>query len=159
MFNSTYKVDDLLEFKPFLLNRKRIMGLDLGRKRIGISISTLSHNGALPLKTISNDKFIELIDVIKNIVNEYDIKAIIFGLPKNMDGSEGKSAHSVRDKAEKICSELCIKYAFWDERLSTVAVERHYTIDKKSRAKKRDNKKDIDNLAAAFILELSLIHI
>ena len=59
------------------------MGLDLGKKRIGISISTLSHNGALPLKTISNDKFIELIDVIKNIVNEYDIKAIIFGLPKN----------------------------------------------------------------------------
>ena len=129
MFNSTYKVDDLLEFKPFLLNQKRIMGLDLGKKRIGISISTLSHNGALPLKTISNDKFIELIDVIKNIVNEYDIKAIIFGLPKNMDGSEGKSAQSVRDKAEKICSELCIKYAFWDERLSTVAVERNYTID------------------------------
>jgi len=159
MFNSTYKVDDLLEFKPFLLNRKRIMGLDLGKKRIGISISTLSHNGALPLKTISNDKFIELIDVIKNIINEYDIKAIIFGLPKNMDGSEGKSAQSVRDKAEKICSELCIKYAFWDERLSTVAVERYYTIDEKSRAKKRDNKKDIDNLAAAFILEGAINYI
>ena len=95
MFNSTYKVDDLLEFKPFLLNQKRIMGLDLGKKRIGISISTLSLSGALPLKTISNDKFIELIDAIKNIVTEYDIKAIIFGLPKNMDGSEGKSTQSV----------------------------------------------------------------
>ena len=76
-----------------------------------------------------------------------------------MDGSEGKSAQSVRDKAEKICSELCIKYAFWDERLSTVAVERYYTIDEKSRAKKRDNKKDIDNLAAAFILEGAINYI
>ena len=159
MLNSTYKVDDLLEFKPFLLNQKRIMGLDLGKKRIGISISTLSLSGALPLKTISNDKFIELIDALKNIVTEYDIKAIIFGLPKNMDGSEGKSTQSVRDKAEKICSELCIKYAFWDERLSTVAVERKYTINEKSRTKKRDNKKDIDNLAAAFILEGAINYI
>ena len=57
MLNSTNKVDDLHEFKPFLLNQKRIMGLDMGKKRIGVSISTHSLDGALPLRTISEDKF------------------------------------------------------------------------------------------------------
>ena len=136
MLNSTYKVEDLLEFKPFLLEKKRIMGLDLGKKRIGISVSTLTLNGALPLKTISENKFSELLNLLKKIVLEYDIKGIVFGLPVNMDGSEGKSAQSARDKADKICSELCIKYGFWDERLSTVAVERNFETNKKSRAKK-----------------------
>ena len=159
MLNSTYKVEDLLEFKPFLLEKKRIMGLDLGKKRIGVSVSTLSLNGALPLKTISENKFSELLNLLKRIVHEYDIKGIIFGLPKNMDGSEGKSAQSARDKADKICSELCIKYGFWDERLSTIAVERKFATIKKSRAKKKDHKKDIDNLAAAFILEGAINYI
>ena len=112
------------------------MGLDLGKKRIGISVSTLTLNGALPLKTISENKFSELLNLLKKIVLEYDIKGIVFGLPVNMDGSEGKSAQSARDKADKICSELCIKYGFWDERLSTVAVERNFETNKKSRAKR-----------------------
>ena len=159
MLNSTYKVEDLLEFKPFLLEKKRIMGLDLGKKRIGISVSTLTLNGALPLKTISENKFSELLNLLKKIVLEYDIKGIVFGLPVNMDGSEGKSAQSARDKADKICSELCIKYGFWDERLSTVAVERNFETNEKSRAKKKDHKKDIDNLAAAFILEGAINYI
>lgn len=159
MLNSTYKVEDLLEFKPFLLEKKRIMGLDLGKKRIGISVSTLTLNGALPLKTISEDKFSELLNLLKKIVLEYDIKGIVFGLPVNMDGSEGKSAQSARDKADKICSELCIKYGFWDERLSTVAVERNFETNEKSRAKKKDHRKDIDNLAAAFILEGAINYI
>ena len=159
MLNSTYKVEDLLEFKPFLLEKKRIMGLDLGKKRIGISVSTLTLNGALPLKTISEDKFSELLNLLKKIVLEYDIKGIVFGLPVNMDGSEGKSAQSARDKADKICSELCIKYGFWDERLSTVAVERNFETNEKRRAKKKDHKKDIDNLAAAFILEGAINYI
>ena len=159
MLNSTYKVQDLQEFKPFLLSKKRIMGLDLGKKRIGVSVSTLSLNGALPLKTISENKFSELLNLLKRIVHEYDIKGIIFGLPKNMDGSEGKSAQSARDKADKICSELRIKYGFWDERLSTIAVERNFATNKNSRAKKKDHKKDIDNLAAAFILEGAINYI
>ena len=54
-----------------------------------------------------------------------------------MDGSEGKSAQSARDKADKICSELCIKYGFWDERLSTVAVERNFETNKKVEQKER----------------------
>ena len=76
-----------------------------------------------------------------------------------MDGTEGKSAQSVRDKAELMCSKINIKYAFWDERLSTVAVERNYEKNEKSRSKKKQAKKDIDNLAAAFILEGAINYI
>ena len=159
MLNSTNKVDDLYEFKPFLLNQNRIMGLDLGKKRIGVSISTQSLDGALPLRTISEDKFSKIIDILKSIISEYNIKGIIFGLPKNMDGTEGRSAQSVKDKAEKMCNEINIKYAFWDERLSTVAVERNYVKNEKSRSKKKQVKKDIDNLAAAFILEGAINYI
>ena len=159
MSNSINKVEDLLEFKPFLTSKNRIMGLDLGKKRIGVSISTQSLDGALPLRTISEEKFNNILNSLKNIISEYSVKGIIFGLPKNMDGSEGRSAQSVKDKAEKICNEICIKYAFWDERLSTVAVERNYERNEKSRAKKKENKKDIDNLAAAFILEGAINYI
>ena len=76
-----------------------------------------------------------------------------------MDGTEGRSAQSVKDKAEKMCNEINIKYAFWDERLSTVAVERNYVKNEKSRSKKKQVKKDIDNLAAAFILEGAINYI
>ena len=143
MLNSTNKVDDLYEFKPFLLNQNRIMGLDLGKKRIGVSISTHSLDGALPLRTISEDKFSKIIDILKSIISEYNIKGIIFGLPKNMDGTEGRSAQSVKDKAEKMCNEINIKYAFWDERLSTVAVEKNYVKNEKSRSKKNRLKKTL----------------
>ena len=114
MLNSTYKVQDLQEFKPFLLSKKRIMGLDLGKKRIGVSVSTLSLNGALPLKTISENKFSELLNLLKKIVHEYDIKGIIFGLPKNMDGSEGPRCQSTRQFAKNITKKADIAISFWD---------------------------------------------
>ena len=159
MLNSTNKVIDLLEFKPLLINQNRLMGLDLGKKRIGISISTLSMNGALPLRTVEENKFSDLLKNLAEIIKEYNVQGIIFGLPLNMDGTEGKSVQSVRDKAEKISVELSIKYSFWDERLSTVAVDRFYEKPSKSRAKKKVYKKDIDNLASAFILEGALNYI
>ena len=159
MLNSTNKVIDLLEFKPLLINQNRLMGLDLGKKRIGISISTLSMNGALPLRTVEENKFSDLLRNLGEIIKEYNVKGIIFGLPLNMDGTEGKSVQSVRDKAEKISIELSIKYSFWDERLSTIAVDRFYEKPNNSRAKKKVHKKEIDNLASAFILEGALNYI
>jgi putative Holliday junction resolvase len=141
MLNSTNKVCDLLEFKPLLINQNRLMGLDLGKKRIGISISTLSMNGALPLRTVEENKFSDLLKNLAEIIKEYNVQGIIFGLPLNMDGTEGKSVQSVRDKAEKISIELNIKYSFWDERLSTVAVDRFYEKPIKGEQKKKFIKK------------------
>ena len=80
-------------------------------------------------------------------------------MPLNMDGSEGKSAQSATDTALLISENLNMPYGFWDERLSSAAVERLYEKPKKSRKKKIINKKEIDNLAAAFILEGALQYI
>jgi len=143
MLNSTNKVDDLHEFKPFLLNQKRIMGLDMGKKRIGVSISTHSLDGALPLRTISEDKFSNIIDILKSIISEYNIMGIIFGLPKNMDGTEGRSAQSVKDKAEKMCSEINIKYAFGTKDFLPLLLREIMTKMKKADQKKNRLKKTL----------------
>jgi putative Holliday junction resolvase len=76
-----------------------------------------------------------------------------------MDGTEGKSAQSAKDTADLLSNNLNISYGFWDERLSSAAVERFYEKPKKSRKKKMINKKEIDNLASAFILEGALQYI
>lgn len=159
MSNGKEKVINLVDFKPLLINKNRLMCLDLGKKRIGISISTSNFYEALPLRTVAGDRFSDLLDTLNQLIKEYNIIGIIFGMPFNMDGTEGKSAQSVKDKASKIGEELNLNYAFWDERLSTVAIERLYKKPEKSRSKKKSDKKDIDNLASAFILEGALNYI
>ena len=150
MLNSTNKVDDLHEFKPFLLNQKRIMGLDLGKKRIGVSISTHRLDGALPLRTISEDKLSNVIDILKSMISEYNIIGIIFGLPKNMDGTEGPSAQSVKDKIKLIYKELEIPTVLWDERLSTVG---SFNLSSQLDVNVSKRVKNIDQNSATFILQ------
>ena len=159
MLKETKKDIDLIEFKNLLEKDERLMGIDLGKKRIGISVSTSNLDGALPLRTIEREKFSDQLIELSQIVLDYRIKGIIFGLPLNMDGSEGRSAQSIKDKSLQIATSLELTYAFWDERLSTVAAERFYENPSKSRQKKRNPKKDIDNLASAFILEGALEYI
>jgi len=96
---------------------------------------------------------------LNELVRLHDVKALIIGLPLNMDGSEGKSAQSIRDKSRAINLSLNIPYSFWDERLSTVAVDRLYIDNSKSRKKAHNEKKEIDSLASAFILEGALNYI
>jgi putative Holliday junction resolvase len=96
---------------------------------------------------------------LNEIINKFEIGGLIFGMPLNMDGTEGKSAQSAKDTADLLSNNLNISYGFWDERLSSAAVERFYEKPKKSRKKKMINKKEIDNLASAFILEGALQYI
>ena len=159
MLKETKKEVDLLEFKNIVERKHKIIGLDLGEKRIGVSISTSDMNGALPLRTIQYSGIKDLVDELSEIINIHDVKAVIIGLPINMDGSEGKSSQSIRDKSKKILSFFELTYSFWDERLSTAAVARFYEAPSKTRQKKGNQKKDIDNLASAFILEGALEYI
>jgi putative Holliday junction resolvase len=159
MLNETKKEVDLLALKNIVESKHKILGLDLGKKRIGISISTSNLDGALPLRTIQYSGIENLADELYKIITTHEAKAIIVGLPINMDGSEGKSSQSVRDKTNKISSFFDLPYAFWDERLSTAAVNRLYETSAKTRQKRGNKKKDIDNLAAAFILEGALEYI
>ena len=110
----------LEEFKKKHLDKCRLIGLDLGSKRIGVSICDDKQLIATPLKTLNRNSLKDLIDELKLIINENDIKGIIVGNPLNMDGSSGRSAQSVKDTTENIEKNLDIPICLWDERLSTV---------------------------------------
>ena len=159
MLNETKKEVDLLVLKNIVESKRKILGLDLGKKRIGVSISTSDMSGALPLRTIQYSGIKDLVEELSEIIKTHDIKAMIIGLPINMDGSEGKGSQSIRDKSNKILSFFELPYCFWDERLSTMAAARFYETPPKTRQKRINKKKDIDNLASAFILEGALEYI
>ena len=109
------------EFKNKHSNKVRLIGLDLGSKRIGISICDEKQSIATPFKTINKTNTNDLINQLKVLINENNIKGIIIGNPINMDGSLGKSAQSVNDIANYITKSIDLPVCLWDERLSTVA--------------------------------------
>ena len=110
----------LEEFKKKHSDKCRLIGLDLGSKRIGVSICDEKQLIATPLKTINRNNFNELISELKVIIDENDIKGIVIGNPLNMDGSSGRSTQSVKDTSQKIEENINIPICLWDERLSTV---------------------------------------
>ena len=143
----------LEEFKKKHSDKCRLIGLDLGSKRIGVSICDDKQLIATPLKTINRNSLNELIDELRLIINENDIKGIIVGNPLNMDGSSGRSAQSVKDTTENIEKNLDIPICLWEERLSTDgAVDLSSELD--INVSKRERK--IDENAAAFILQGAL---
>ena len=107
------------ELKDKLADKARLIGLDLGSKRIGVAICDDERKIATPFKTIEYRNMDYFLSELKVIIKENDIFAIIVGNPINMDGSFGKSAQSINDKAKIIGRELNVMIAMWDERLST----------------------------------------
>ena len=143
----------LEEFKKKHLDKCRLIGLDLGSKRIGVSICDDKQLIATPLKTINRNSLKDLIDELKLIVNENDIKGIIVGNPLNMDGSLGNSAQSVKDTTKNIEKNIDIPICLWDERLSTVAA---FNLSSQLDINVSKREKKIDENAAAFILQGAL---
>ena len=131
-------------------NKVRLLGLDLGSKRIGISICDENQSVATPLKTLNKTTNDNLINELKALINENNIKAIIVGYPINMDGSHGKSSHSVKSTATNISKAIKVPICLWDERLSTVGAF-NLSSDLDVNVSKR--LKNIDQNAAAFILQ------
>ena len=140
----------LEEFKKKHLDKCRLIGLDLGSKRIGVSICDDKQLIATPLKTINRNSLKELINELRLIINENDIKGIIIGNPLNMDGSSGRSAQSVKDTTENIEKNLKIPICLWDERLSTVGA---FNLSSELDINVSKREKKIDENAAAFILQ------
>ena len=141
------------EFKKKHLDKCRLIGLDLGSKRIGVSICDDKQLIATPLKTINRNSLKDLIEELKLIINENDIKGIIVGNPLNMDGSSGSSAQSVKDTTENIEKNLDIPICLWDERLSTVGA---FNLSSQLDINVSKREKKIDENAAAFILQGAL---
>ena len=143
----------LEEFKKKHSDKCRLIGLDLGSKRIGVSICDDKQLIATPLKTINRNSLKDLVDELRLIVDENDIKGIIVGNPLNMDGSSGRSAQSVKDTTENIEKNLDIPICLWDERLSTVGA---FNLSSQLDINVSQREKKIDENAAAFILQGAL---
>ena len=143
----------LEEFKKKHLDKCRLIGLDLGSKRIGVSICDDKQLIATPLKTINRNSLKDLVDELRLIINENNIKGIIVGNPLNMDGSSGRSAQSVKDTTENIEKNLDIPICLWDERLSTVGA---FNLSSQLDINVSKREKKIDQNAAAFILQGAL---
>ena len=140
----------LEEIKKKHSDKCRLIGLDLGSKRIGVSICDEKQLIATPLKTITRNTLNELIVELKVIIDENDIKGIIVGNPLNMDGSSGRSAQSVKDTSQKIEENINIPICLWDERLSTVGA---FNLSSQLDINVSKREKKIDENAAAFILQ------
>ena len=138
------------EFKKKQSETCRLIGLDLGSKRIGVSICDQKQSIATPLKTINKTSTDNLINELKMIIEENSIKGIIIGYPVNMDGTLGRSAQSVHDISNNLDKKLDIDVCLWDERLSTVGA---FNLSSQLDINVTKREKNIDQNAAAFILQ------
>ncbi|MFQ5562571.1 MAG: Holliday junction resolvase RuvX [Parvularculaceae bacterium] len=127
-----------------------LFGLDLGTKTIGVAVCDPARTVATPVETIRRTKFAADAAQLKALAEERSVVGLVIGLPLNMDGSEGPRAQSTRAFARNIARVLPLPVAFWDERLSTAAMERGLIALDASRASRADK---IDEMAAAYILQ------
>ncbi len=141
------------ELSGLLAPDKRLIGLDLGEKTIGMALSDVKRTIASPLETIARTKFKVDSEKLLALVTKFDVGGLVVGLPRNMDGSEGPSAQSARAFVRNLTPLTDIAICFWDERLSTAAVERTL-IEADTSRKRRDVL--IDKVAAAYILQGAL---
>ena len=128
----------------------RLLGVDLGDKTVGLSLSDTTWSIASPYQTLARSSDQKAIDDLKKVIQEFSIMAIVMGYPLNMNGSAGPQSQKVVQFSEKLLATFNIPLLLWDERLSTAAVTRTLITADVSRKKQ---KKAVDKLAATFILQ------
>ena len=147
---------DIEDFKKSIGNKSRLLGIDPGKKRIGLAISDEDKLVSTPLKTILKKKNFNFIKEIKEIIEENNIKGIVVGNPINMDGSKGPSAQSANDFAKYLSNNISIPVTMWDERLSSEAafnLSSNLDINTSKKVEK------LDQNAASFILQGAIDYI
>ena len=142
---------ELSEFKKSVARHRAILGFDYGSKRLGAAVSDLLMMSANAYKIIQRKSLDEDVREIKKIIEEKEVGGLVFGLPKQMNGDEGDIAKEVREYAQKISDATGLPCAFWDERLSSSAVE-SFLIKEVDLSRKR-RKEVLDASAASFILQ------
>ena len=147
-------VVELTELPALLPRYSALIGLDLGEKTIGVAVSDTTRMVASPLELIRKTKFTAEANRLFALIDERQVGALVIGLPINMDGTEGVRCQSNRAFARNLLRLRDMPIAFWDERMSTMAVNR-FLIDQldASRAKRAGL---VDQMAAAWILQGAL---
>ena len=141
------------EFAHRLAPRGRLLGLDLGSKTIGIAVSDVERRFATPLRTIERSKFTaDAMSLIGDVKSQKAI-GLVLGLPLLLNGQSGPRAQATRAFARNFARLNATPIVFWDERLSTAAMERSLIANDVSRAKRDEV---IDQMAAAYILQGAL---
>lgn len=129
---------------------KRLLGLDIGTKTIGLAMSDALHTIATPLETIKRKQFTKDVERLFSLIDEHEIGGLAIGLPLNMDGSEGPKCQSVRQFGRNVLKLRDIPLYFQDERLSTVAVR--HTLEEADLS--HDKRAElVDKMAASYILQ------
>ena len=147
-------VVDLTELPALLPRYSALIGLDLGEKTIGVAISDVTRMVASPLELIRKTKFTAEANRLFALIDEREVGAIVIGLPVNMDGTEGTRCQSNRAFARNLLRLRDIPIAFWDERMSTMAVNRVLVEEADvTRARRAEL---VDKMAAAWILQGAL---
>jgi putative holliday junction resolvase len=144
---------DIEDLPPLLGAEARLLGLDVGTKTIGMALSDVTRSIATPFDTIRRTKFAADAKAIAGVIAGNGVAALVIGLPINLDGSEGPRAQSTRAFARNLAGHISVPVVFWDERLSTAAVERQLLEADASRKRRAEV---IDRMAAAYILQGSL---
>lgn len=145
--------DDFSDFATALTPMRALIGLDFGEKTIGVAVSDRMAGVATPLETVRRKKFTLDAVRLQEIIDGRDIGAIVLGLPRNMDGSEGPRCQSTRAFARNLSRVIPLPIGYWDERLSTVAAERALLEADTSRRRRAEV---IDHVAASYILQGAL---
>ena len=146
----THNILSIEEFKTNIRRNSRLLGIDPGKKNVGIAICDENQIVATPFKTIRKITFQNLVNEIEQIINENKIMGIVVGNPINMDGSIGKSSQSASDFCNNLSKHITIPITMWDERLSS---EGTFKITNELGDNTSTRVKNLDMNAAAFILQ------
>jgi putative pre-16S rRNA nuclease len=138
------------DLKPLLAKNARLLGLDVGTKTIGMALSDTMLMVATPFDTIRRGRFRDDLQRLRAEIGKYGVGGIVIGLPLALDGGDSPRTQGVRQFAKNLAAEIDLPIAFWDERLSTAAVERGMIEGDLSRKRRAEL---IDRAAAAYILQ------
>src|SRR5882757_5995199 len=132
---------------------RRVMGLDVGTKTIGLALSDTRLVIASPLETIRRRRFRDDIAALFALADRHDVGGLVIGLPLSLGGGDSPRTQSVRQFARNLLALRDMPVAFWDERLSTAAVTREMIAHDMTRKRRAEI---VDRVAAAYILQTCL---
>ena len=153
IINTNTITHDINNFKVVFSQDRKILGLDVGKKTIGIAISDPISKIALTHKTIFRKKLKEDLQILQEIINDNTVVSIVIGLPLNKDGSKGPIAQSVITFSHVLLKAFKLPILLWDERFSTIGILREMKL---AGVKKKNIEKKIDSASATWILQSAL---